>query len=242
MRGGVVTASAPDESAVDDAASAADVDERVTAGNDAARDEAAATDTQEQFLDEDDDSPLSFFENQRLNKCNEMLDHTLDRSLTAKFMVRAMHSLGCVTGDTYITCEPRCTSHVSGGYLMDENDVSSIIVCANKVSNQGMVDRVVTHELLHAYDACRADVDWTNCEHHACSEIRAANLSGDCHLLREWRRGHIRVHNAMTSCVKRRAKLSVSMNPACGDKWANYAVEKVFDRCYGDLSPFQAVP
>jgi inner membrane protease ATP23 len=38
----------------------------------------------------------------------------------------------------------------------------------------------LTHELVHAYDHCRAYVDWTNCVHHACSEVRAANLSGDC--------------------------------------------------------------
>ena len=38
----------------------------------------------------------------------------------------------------------------------------------------------LTHELVHAYDHCRAYVDWSNCVHHACSEVRAANLSGDC--------------------------------------------------------------
>lgn len=37
------------------------------------------------------------------------------------------------------------------------------------------------HEMIHAYDHCRAkDLDWNSCRHHACSEIRAAVLSGDC--------------------------------------------------------------
>ena len=40
----------------------------------------------------------------------------------------------------------------------------------------------LTHELIHAYDHCRAYMNWSNCVHHACSEIRAANLSGDCHM------------------------------------------------------------
>jgi hypothetical protein len=40
----------------------------------------------------------------------------------------------------------------------------------------------LTHELVHAYDHCRAYVDWSNCVHHACSEVRAANLSGDCRM------------------------------------------------------------
>jgi hypothetical protein len=25
--------------------------------------------------------------------------------------------------------------------------------------------------LIHAYDQCRAKVDWTDCNHHACSEV-----------------------------------------------------------------------
>lgn len=41
------------------------------------------------------------------------------------------------------------------------------------------VDHALTHELIHAYDHCRAgNLDWSNLEHHACSEIRAATLSG----------------------------------------------------------------
>ena len=44
---------------------------------------------------------------------------------------------------------------------------------------QDEVSHALTHELVHAYDHCRAvNLDWTNCQHHACSEIRAAALSG----------------------------------------------------------------
>jgi hypothetical protein len=34
----------------------------------------------------------------------------------------------------------------------------------------------VIHELIHAYDICRAKVDWNNCRHYACTEIRASSL------------------------------------------------------------------
>lgn len=74
------------------------------------------------------------------------------------------------------------------------------------------MNRVVTHELIHAFDHCRARVDWfTDFRHLACSEvrdrtvcgktssvrrfkmsvclftlqIRAANLSGDCSFVNE---------------------------------------------------------
>lgn len=44
---------------------------------------------------------------------------------------------------------------------------------------QEEIDHALTHELVHAYDHCRAkNIDWTDCRHHACSEIRAAMLSG----------------------------------------------------------------
>ena len=37
---------------------------------------------------------------------------------------------------------------------------------------QDEVNQVVIHELIHAYDDCRAaNLDWANCAHHACSEV-----------------------------------------------------------------------
>ena len=40
---------------------------------------------------------------------------------------------------------------------------------------------MVIHELIHAYDDCRAaNLDWANCAHHACSEVR---VSCDGHFL-----------------------------------------------------------
>lgn len=37
---------------------------------------------------------------------------------------------------------------------------------------QDDVNQVVIHELIHAYDDCRAaNLDWANCAHHACSEV-----------------------------------------------------------------------
>ena len=55
-----------------------------------------------------------------------------------------------------------------------------VVICHNHLSSQQEVTHALTHELIHAYDHCRASsLDWANCEHHACSEIRAASLSGE---------------------------------------------------------------
>lgn len=157
-----------------------------------------------------------------------------------------------------------------------------IVVCMNNVNNQDAVNQVLIHELIHAYDECRAkDLDWTKLDHHACSEIRAANLSGDCHMLREFSRGNLQLlggHEVRSQgqghgerggvcfpllfffwerepsfqdwlatflqvCVRRRAQLSVAMNPSCRDPdEAKSAINRVWDTCYNDTKPFYEVP
>jgi len=63
---------------------------------------------------------------------------------------------------------------------------------------QRHVNELLTHELIHSYDDCRAHVDWNNLQHVACSEVRAATLSGECffsmenfvHLKFGWKKHH----------------------------------------------------
>lgn len=68
-------------------------------------------------------------------------------------------------------------------------------MCGNGIRSWDQFETVLTHELIHAYDYCRADVDPTNLKHHACLEVRASNLSGDCTFMREARLGHFEVTN-----------------------------------------------
>lgn len=74
-------------------------------------------------------------------------------------------------------------------------------------------------------------------------EIRAENLSGECHWLREMQNGRLVTdfsgHGA--KCVKRRAELSVKANHNCADKAAEY-VDAAFERCYKDTFPFDRHP
>lgn len=47
-----------------------------------------------------------------------------------------------------------------------------IVLCQNNIHQQSHMDRVVVHELIHAFDHCRAQVDWfNNVRHLACSEV-----------------------------------------------------------------------
>ena len=50
--------------------------------------------------------------------------------------------------------------------------LSQVRVCSNYLKIQDEVNQVVIHELIHAFDDCRAaNLDWTNCAHQACSEV-----------------------------------------------------------------------
>lgn len=50
---------------------------------------------------------------------------------------------------------------------------SQIKVCSNYVRIQDDVNQVVIRELIHAFDDCRgANLDWSDCAHHACTEVR----------------------------------------------------------------------
>ena len=102
---------------------------------------------------------------------------------------------------------------------------------------QAVVTQTVVHELIHAYDSCRAEVDWTNCLHIACSEVRAANLSGDCTFKNELSRGHYDFKGQGGACIRRRAGISVASHEQCREK-SKLAVEAVFDNCVADIAPF----
>ncbi|KAJ1418703.1 Peptidase M76, ATP23 [Sesbania bispinosa] len=104
-----------------------------------------------------------------------------------RFLRERLEKAGCAVGDNFFKAVP-CDQQMAGAYVRGKG----IIVCSNYVRIQDDVNQAVTRELIHAFDDCRAaDLDWSDCAHHACSEIRAGHLSGDCHYKRELLRGAI---------------------------------------------------
>lgn len=81
--------------------------------------------------------------------------------------------------------------------------------------NTSSFESTLIHELVHAYDMCSAKLDWKNCLHHACTEVRASTLSGECSIASELLRGNINVNHGLKKCVMRRAEKSVAMNSFC---------------------------
>lgn len=133
-----------------------------------------------------------------------------------------------------------CSEDVGGGFRPPDG----VVLCHNHLPSQGDVRAALVHELIHAYDHCRAaSLDWSSCEHHACSEVRAATLSGDCTFRAEAARGNWTLRAGAQACARRRAALSVAMNPHCGSRAAaERAVDAVFDKCFADTAPFDRIP
>ncbi|BDA44145.1 mitochondrial inner membrane protease ATP23 [Coccomyxa sp. Obi] len=154
-------------------------------------------------------------------------------------MLEKLEEAGCPATERFFNVES-CSEAVGGGFRLPDG----VVICSNHLSAQEEVSHALTHELIHAYDHCRgADLDWTNCEHHACSEIRAASLSGDCHFKQELLRGNTGFRGQHQRCVRRRAELSVGMNPHCkGPGRAKQAVEQTFEQCFADTAPFDRIP
>ena len=51
-----------------------------------------------------------------------------------------------------------------------------IKLCGNKLETQQDTNLTLTHELIHAFDNCRAYVDWTKTDHHACRPFYSNHL------------------------------------------------------------------
>lgn len=124
-----------------------------------------------------------------------------------------------------------------------------IHLCENHVQHEDHVHLTLQHELVHAIDMCRAEIDpLHNCLHMACTEIRANNLSGECDFGLEWQRGQASVWNVAQKyaghgrdCVRRRSLLSVRDNPSCQARAAEY-VDLAMSKCFADNFPFPKHP
>ncbi|XP_052729526.1 mitochondrial inner membrane protease ATP23 isoform X3 [Vigna angularis] len=117
-------------------------------------------------------------------------------------------------------------------FLMEQLEKAGCLVGDN------FIKAVKCNETGIAGGYTKANLDWTKCAHHACSEIRAGHLSGDCHFKRELLRlTSLKIRGHEQECIRRRVMKSLSANPYCSGV-AKAAVESVWDVCYNDTEPY----
>lgn len=181
-------------------------------------------------------------------KCDEDKDWILRYSPTVRFMAEQINKLNPTsTADVELTsfdsskiiCEV-CPEWKSGGF----HPKYGILLCQNRLRDRSHLEDTLAHEMIHYYDNLKWQVDWLNLKHHACSEIRASSLSGECRFFQEFsRRGFgFTIARGHQECVKRRAIISVMGNPNCKDREeAEKVVNQVWDSCFYDTRPFEKI-
>lgn len=175
-------------------------------------------------------------EESKIDVCTEYLTYGL-KNRKVKRVMESLEQYGCKIPNDFFQCIKCDTEMAIGGF----SPAQEIAICQNVIEKNDipkkMVVQTMIHELLHAFDECRTKLDWTNCYHLACTEVRASNLSGDCSMVNEMSRGNFSVQGQGQRCIKRRAILSVSSHEQCKDKASEY-VESVYNSCIKDLAPF----
>ena len=95
-----------------------------------------------------------------------------------RFMLQKLAEAGCAIDARFFSVET-CDKSVVGGFRPPDG----VVMCHNQIHDRTTMENMLAHELIHAYDQCRGGkkMNWLDVRQHACSEVRAANLSGDCH-------------------------------------------------------------
>lgn len=169
-------------------------------------------------------------------KCERNVYKCVKNSPMVKLMMGALKSSGCAIDiRRHIACE-YCDSSVSGGY---DPMLNQIVVCQNTARSEGIVQGILTHEMIHMFDYCNNKVDFKNIDHLACTEIRAANLT-HCSFFSACSQGDaslFRIKKQHENCVKTKAMFSVIAVRNVTREQAIEAIERVFPKCYADLEP-----
>ncbi|KAG5029053.1 hypothetical protein AAZX31_05G105600 [Glycine max] len=170
-------------------------------------------------------------------ECQAMI-HKSFRTPMVRFLRERLEKAGCAVGDNFFKAVT-CDEEMAGAYVRREG----VKVCSNYVRIQDDVNMVVIRELIHVFDDCRsANLNWSDCAHQACTEIRTNHLSGSCHYKRELLKGFLKIRGHGQECVKRKVMQALSQNPNCSGLAAKDAMEAVWDVCYNDTQPFDRAP
>ncbi|KAI0778690.1 peptidase M76 family-domain-containing protein [Trametes elegans] len=170
--------------------------------------------------------------------CEKWKRELMTYSPAVIFMMKHLKLNGCDVSSNDLVCAP-CDVNRAGGFIPE---AGAVVLCQGKFMSKTHMEDTIVHELVHMYDHAKFKVDWNNLRHHACSEIRANSLSGDCRWSREVWRGFVAFSKQHQECVRRRAVLSVRANPACPDQaTAERAVNEVWESCFNDTRPFDEI-
>lgn len=138
-------------------------------------------------------------------------------------------------------------------YTAGYNPINNTIwICANNVNNVYTLKYILLHELLHAFDFARANIDVYNCHHIACTEIRAYNMSSQCgYFNSKYFKGNVNVFEQLKSeqiqntqknkCIYNNVYATLCQFKPCKNNAEKY-INDVFQKCTHDYWPFMCAP
>ena len=184
------------------------------------------------------------------NILNSVL-HGKNRTPFVDLLLAALADAGCpVKPELHIViedCLDNC--NIIGAFDSFNNQ---IVLCKNQlnsfdsISNKTVsLQQTLSHELIHAYDHCRAHVDfYNNPSHLMCSEIRAASLSGQCMISQNFLPSALSGFKSYhQTCVRDTALASFqALYPSWKKEKSQALLEKCFLSCYNDYLPFDRIP
>lgn len=193
-----------------------------------------------------------------ISNATKVTKEALDSVMTSKhfspfvsIMISALAQAGCpIDPNKHIVIEQcHLEDQVFGGFDPENNQ---IVLCENKFVELSrtkdkniLMDQLLSHELVHAYDFCRADIDfYSKPEHVMCSEIRAATLSGECMFERQKARAvSVGLKEFHQKCVRQAALRSFKALHGNFSMYQSQSIlNKVFSSCYIDTDPFDKIP
>mmetsp|Transcript_21292 Transcript_21292/g.29832 ORF Transcript_21292/g.29832 Transcript_21292/m.29832 type:complete len:210 (-) Transcript_21292:49-678(-) len=184
---------------------------------------------------------------ENLDRCRRYKEAAF-KDKRVSFLMKMLAVYGCpVQQHDFVHCmEFPKEIKANGSFRIKEDDTVDIVLGSNVIKSEKDTTRILRHELIHALDHCKYDVKWSDPKQMACSEIRAASLSGDCDYITELARGaNPSMSNHHKKCVRRRAAFSIRHSPTSPNMTqlkAEEHVDAVFEDCYKDTSPFGCIP
>ncbi|XP_066920727.1 mitochondrial inner membrane protease ATP23 homolog isoform X2 [Clytia hemisphaerica] len=180
-------------------------------------------------------------ESEEHQKCTRFAERSCKANRQVKFLLQCLKSKGCEVSleSEGIVCE-RCEDQLLGGF---DPSAKQVVLCQNNLKTQADIDRILSHELIHAFDVCTVKYDVNDTRHLACSEVRASTLSGECSFSREmFNYFPFKIRRQYQECVKRKATNSICASKHLDRDEARKLVEEVFHSCFYDHSPFKEIP
>lgn len=145
----------------------------------------ATPETRDAYFNHRDD----LYAHNDIARCEKDTSYLLAQSPVIRFL---RHNIQLLSPDADINesnvrCT-RCKTEQSGGFSPEHG----ILICANKIRNRGHLEDTLAHEMVHAWDYLRFDLDGSdNLRHAACMEVcvhyrRCLNSRPRCLLDDRW--------------------------------------------------------